>query len=149
MRGVRALLLSRWLIAFLIMLLAMSAGCVPSQSPLSHAIQQLRIMNSGNEDLKGLSVLFPGPTADSEAVRVNFGDVPGGATTSYQAVPAGVYRYAAYEYLLEGRHINQPVVDWVGEKPMEGVQFTYEIQLDLSKPTGGQIQLIAVTVDAR
>ncbi len=132
----------RLIAVFIILLGAMSSCAAPQSS------QQLRIFNSGTKDLKGLSVLFPGPTADSQAIRVNFGDVPAGTSTSYQSVPSGVYRYAAYEYTLDGREISQPVVDWVGEKPMEGTQFTYEVQLDLEKPTGAQIQLVAVTVNA-
>ncbi len=107
------------------------------------------MLNSGGEDIQGLSVLFPGPTADSEATRVQFGDVPAGATSSYQAVPSGVYRYAAYEYRLDGRLVLQPVMDWVGERPMDGQAFTYEIKLDLQQPTGGQIQLVNVSVDRR
>ena len=66
-------------------------------------LQQLRVVNSGSEDIKGLSVLFPGPTADAEATRVGFGDVPAGQTTEYRNVPSEVYRYAAYEYTLDSR----------------------------------------------
>ena len=68
-----------------------------------HPLQQLRVVNSGSEDIKGLSVLFPGPTADAEATRVGFGDVPAGQTTEYRNVPSEVYRYAAYEYTLDSR----------------------------------------------
>ncbi len=126
----------------LIVLLSVTSACTGSAPA-----QQLRITNSGSEDIKGLSVLFPGPTADSQALRVSFGDVPAGSTTSYQPVPGGVYRYSAYEYTLDGRSVSQPVVDWVGERPMNGQQFTYKIRLDLQQPTGGQVQLIEVSVD--
>ncbi len=129
-------------VVLLIVLLTVTSAC--GKPPDA---QQLRIVNSGSADIKGLAVLFPGPTADSQALRVSFGDVPAGSTTSYQPVPGGVYRYAAYEYTLDGRSISQPVVDWVGESPMHGQQFTYKLALDLQQPTGGQVQLIEVSVD--
>ncbi len=131
-----------WLVASLIMVSNLASACARPQDP-----QQLRIVNSGSTDIKGLSVLFPGPTSDSEAIRVKFGDVAASSATAYQDIPGGVYRYAAYEYVLDGRSISQPVVDWVGERPMDGRQFTYSIQLDLQKPAGGQIQLVDVSVD--
>jgi hypothetical protein len=112
-----------------------------------HPLQQLRVVNSGSTDIKGLSILFPGSTADAEATRVEFGDVPVGQTTEYRNVPSGVYRYAAYEYTLDSRVVNQAVTDWVGESPPEGEKFTYRIELDSKKEPGGQVQLIEVMVD--
>ena len=130
------------LIIWLILSLAATNACTSSAQS-----QQLRIMNRGSEDIKGLSVLFPGATSDSEAIRIPFGDLPAGTTSAYQTVPSGVYRYAAYEYMLDGRPISQAVVDWMGEGPMKGQAFTYEIELDLQQPPGGQIQLVEVSVD--
>ncbi len=112
------------------------------------AAQRLRIENAGPEDITGLVVLFPGPTADSLALRVEFGDVPAGHTTDYREVPGGVYNYAAYEYTWQGQLVMQPVVDWVGESPRPGKDFTYRLHLDPTQPAGGQIQLDEVVVDA-
>lgn len=105
------------------------------------------MVNSGSQDIVGLKVLFPGASADKEATRIDFGDVPAGKMTDYRSVPGGVYRYAAYEYSVDGHLVQQPVVDWVGEKPMDGARFTYRIVLDLNKLPGGQMQLIEVRVD--
>ncbi len=111
------------------------------------ALQQLRITNSGHENIKSLVVLFPGKTADAQAVQVEFGNVPAGTTTEYREVPSGVYGYAAYRYSLGGRELMQPVVDWVGETPMQGQKFTYQIALDSTQVEGRQIELIKVLVD--
>jgi hypothetical protein len=126
--------------------LGLAAGCaLPTSTP--GTLQQLRIANSGTSDITGLIVLFPGPTDDAPATRIEFGDIPAGKTTQYRSVPGGVYRYAAFEYTLGGQTVNQPVVDWIGENPMQGMKFTYRIALDLGKPPGGQIQLIEVRGD--
>jgi hypothetical protein len=79
--------------------------------------------------------------------EVAFGDVASGATTSYRPVPNGVYRYAAYRLELDGRTITQPVIDWVGEVPMDGTSFTYTIALDPDRPPLQIVRLVAVTRD--
>lgn len=112
-----------------------------------HLLQQLRVVNRGSQDIKGLAILFPGRTVDASATRVEFGDVPAGKTSDYRNVASGVYRYAAYAYTLDGRVINQAVMDWVGENPMKGAKFTYRLELDSKKEPGGQMQLIEVVVD--
>ncbi len=129
-----------------ILWLGLTTACArPAATPV--ALQQLRIENAGTSDITGLKVLFPGPTALAEAIPVEFGDVPAGKTTAYRSVPGGVYRYAAYEYTLNGHLVQQPVVDWVGETPMQGATFTYRIMLDPSKVPGGQMQLVEVRID--
>ncbi len=138
---------TRVLGALLLLLLGLLSACSLPGSP-PPALQELRIVNAGNADITGLIVLFPGPTADSQATQVEFGDIPAGKTTEYRSVPGGVYRYSAYQYTLDGRQINQPVVDWVGEKPMEGAKFTYQIQLDPTQMPGRQIELTGVLVDS-
>jgi hypothetical protein len=122
----------------IIMLIGMLSACTA---------QQLRIMNSGDNDITGLYVLFPGPTADSTAIRVEFGDIAAGETTEYRDVPSGVYGYAAYEYTLDGQVVSQPVIDWLGESPIEGQKFTYRIEFDPQQEPFNQIQLIEVLVD--
>lgn len=113
----------------------------------SQSVQQLRVANIGSKDIQSLTVLFPGLTADAEAARVEFGDVPAGEMTGYRNVPGGVYRYAAYEYIVDRRMVSQSVTDWVGESPMQGEKFTYRIELDSKREPGGQVQLIEVWVD--
>jgi hypothetical protein len=144
-----------WWSTFLLILLTAACGSgvaptavVGTVSPTTIAVQQLRIVNGGSADIKGLTVLFPGVTSTAEATQVSFGDVAVGETTAYRDVPSGVYRYAAYTYLLEGKTVTQPVIDWVGESPMAGTQFTYPIKLDLGKVQGNQIELVEVLVDA-
>ncbi len=110
--------------------------------------QQLRITNSGDTDIKGLIVVFPaGQGWDTGTSRIEFGDIPAGQTSEYRNVPSGVYRYAAYEYVLDGREVRQPVIDWVGEEPMAGKKITYQITLDLNKVVGNQVSLVTVLVD--
>jgi hypothetical protein len=122
--------------------LSPSAGTLPATtSPPTASVPtpQLRIANEGQEDIHGLSVIFP------ESEVVEFGDVPAGTVTEYRHVPGGVYEYAAYEYLSgAGREI-QPVIDWVGEDPMAGKRFTYRVQFEPREPT--QLNLLGVVVD--
>lgn len=94
--------------------------------------QQLRIANVGTRPIQGLVVLFPED-------RIEFGDVAAGQTTAYRHV-RGVYAYAAYEYRLGGVVQHQPVIDWVGEKPVDGTRFTYSLEL-IDTPFGTRINL--------
>ena len=106
------------------------------------SMQKLRIINQSNIPLHNLVVVFPDE-------RIEFGDVPGGATTEYRDVPQGVYRYAAYNVEVNGQSYEQPVVDWVGETPLQGENFTYTLDVDPARwQTEGQvIQLVKVSTD--
>lgn len=132
------------MILILMLTIVISACAMQTTAP---KLQQLRITNSGNIDIVDLMVLFPGPTWDAEAIRVEFGNILAGQTSEYRDVPSGVYSYAAYKYTLDGRVISQFVTDWVGENPMAGKKFTYQILLDPQKIEGDQITLITVLVD--
>ena len=90
---------------------------------------------------RNLTVQFP------DFVLVPFGDVAIGATTAYEPVRDGVYRYAAYRLQINGEIVSQPVIDWVGEQPMEGRDFTYTIDVDTSRPRYEWVRLIRVTRD--
>jgi hypothetical protein len=79
--------------------------------------------------------------------QIEFGDIRPGLTTAYQPVPNGVYRYAAYRLEINGQMVAQPVIDWVGEQPMDGSAFTYTIAVDAGRPAFQIVQLIAVTKD--
>lgn len=150
---------SRLVLAILIFAGALLGGCAssptseptasaPARTTPSHSDSSLlRIVNTGSRDIVGLVVLFPGSTAEAPSRRVEFGTVPAGQTTEYREVPGGVYRYAAYEYAVDGRVASQPVADWVGEAPMAGGQFTYRVTLDAAKKPGSQIRLVEVEVD--
>ena len=128
-----------WAITSLaIVFLALSlvvAGCAPFGSG-----SQLRVTNAGTVPIENLVVLFP----DEE---IEFGDVPAGATTEYKPVPEGVYRYAAYRFELAGSSVTQPVLDWMGEEPIDGEAFTYVIDLDPSRDPVFLIQLQGIEQD--
>ena len=98
---------------------------------------RLRIKNNGSVPVNNLVVLFP---EDS----IKFGTIAAGTTTEYKDVPNGVFSYAAYQFEIDGEVITQPVIDWVGESPMNGTLFTYIIDFD---PNGARIQLIEVKND--
>jgi hypothetical protein len=136
-------------IILVLILLCVTTACAAKNSSETIVLtsQQLRITNNGDADIIGLEVLFPGPTWDAKASRVEFGNIPAGKTSEYQNVPSGVYKYAAYEYMLNGQKVEQFVTDWVGESPMEGNKFTYQITLDLNKVVGNQVNLINVLID--
>ena len=121
----------------LVVLGIMVAGCAPLPSARRSL---LRITNNGPFAAKNLTVLFPED-------EVEFGDVPVGETTGYREVPHGVYRYAAYRVEIDGELVTQPVIDWVGERPMEGSTFTYVIDVDPSRAGWEVIRLSRVTKD--
>lgn len=133
------------LIIFIVLLLG---ACVESNSASQATtdLQQLRISNVGDTPIQDFTLLVPGTTT-AVLTRINFGNIDAGQTTTYQMIPGGVYRYAAYEYTLDGETVFQAVVDWVGEEPLPGKQFTYQIALDETKVKGDQIQLVNVLTD--
>lgn len=130
------------------------SGCSKEQSTptliptptAAETTHELRVSNIGSEDIQDLVILFPGSNP-MIPVRVAFGDVAVGETTAYQRVPGGVYKYAAYEYTFTERTILQSVTDWIGEQPMQGNQFTYEIIFDSAQIPGRQVQLLQVTTE--
>jgi hypothetical protein len=104
-------------------------------------IPSLRITNNGFVPIKNLVVLFPHD-------RIEFGDVPAGTTTDYKETSNGVFRYAAYQFEVDGQTVTEPAIDWIGESPMSGILFTYTIDYDPNRTdTGGRIQLIEVKND--
>ena len=138
---------------FAVMMVALALGaCVGVEGtagppPGAPEPQRLRVGNLSDQPIEGLVVLFPGAAWDGPAARVEIGDVPSGELSDYVEVPGGVYRYAAYEYVLDGERLTQPVTDWVGESPMAGRAFTYELSFDPDGQYGQHITLVAVTVD--
>lgn len=86
-----------------------------------------------------LSVLFPESSVD-------FGDIPAGATTAYRVASRGVYSYGAFRFTYNGSSIVQPVIDWVGEEPLKGQRFTYNLELTTNGANAGII-LVSVTKD--
>jgi hypothetical protein len=102
--------------------------------------QRLRIVNSSPNAITNLRVLFP-------EEEISFGNVGPNATTDYKVFPKGVYGYAAYRYDLNGQTVTQPVIDWVGESPIEGSAFTYTLTFDPNNPNFQRIELTNVTRD--
>jgi hypothetical protein len=93
------------------------------QSTEASDAARLRVTNRGTETLEDLTVIFPDG-------QVEFGDIPAGATTAYEAVPGGVYRDAGYQLEIDGRRFTKPVSASRGEVPMEGSRFTYRLDFD-------------------
>ncbi|HRS75487.1 MAG TPA: hypothetical protein P5282_11170, partial [Anaerolineaceae bacterium] len=123
--------------------LTQAEATIPAKTPDAQSkLQRLRITNQSNIPLHNLVMRFPDE-------RIEFGDVPGGTTTEYREAPQGVYRYTAYDVEVNGQEYQQPVVDWVGETPMQGENFTYIIDVDTARwQTEGQvIQLVQVSID--
>jgi hypothetical protein len=111
-------------------------------SELAAALQTLRVSNAGSRSIEGLVVMFP-------EERVEFGDLAAGVTTTYRPFSKGVFRYAAYQHRIEGSMVTQPVIDWVGERPMPGQAFTYVVEVveDSTRRANIQIRLVSTTRD--
>ena len=99
----------------------LGTGCDLFTGP---STQSLRIRNTGTIAIEALRVGF----VES---RTNFGDVPVSASTDYIEVPGGVYSYSSFRFVYQGTERIQPVIDFVGEEPMDGERFTYDVQLIL------------------
>lgn len=105
------------------MLALLTLACVTASCGLTDPDpQHLRIRNVGTVAIAGLKVGFPDTT-------IGFGDVAAGATTEYTFIPGGVYGYSAFRFQHNGAERSQPVIDFVGESPMDGRRFTYDIEL--------------------
>jgi uncharacterized cupredoxin-like copper-binding protein len=117
-----------------------AASPVGATAQSKAVVQSLRLVNTGSVDVRGLVVMFPDE-------RITFGDVPAGATTTHVTATKGVYRHAAYQARLGTQVTSQPVIDWVGEQPMQGERFTYAIEASEGPPWGVNIRLMSVTRD--
>jgi hypothetical protein len=125
--------------AVVALLALLAAGCDEGVAGPSTA-PQLRVVNAGPASLEQLSALFP-------EEQVSFGDVHPGTPTTYRAVPKGVYRYAAWRFVRDGSPVLQPVIDWVGESPMDGEAFTYTIAMRTGEDGVARLVLTNVTRD--
>jgi heat shock protein HslJ/Tol biopolymer transport system component len=96
-------------------------------------LARLRVTNDSPYHLDRVVVIF----SDE---RIAFGSLAAGETSTYRAVRRGVYGYAAYNVVVDGQTIDQPVVDWVGEQPLDGESFTYVLSIDPERPFMQQIQ---------
>ena len=107
-----------------VLLQARAAGLLdPAGTSPAAATQLLRVRNTGPDAAASLRVQFP-------PGEVAFGDVRANSTTAYKPVPGGVYGYAAYRLRVGDREVSVPVIDWVGEVPLEGSAFTYVVVVD-------------------
>ncbi len=127
--------MKKWFLALLACILFFAVGCTGRIFP-----QRLRIKNNGTVPIENLVVLMP----NSE---IRFGNLAAGATTEYVNVPNGVYSYAAYRYEWNGQTLTQPVMDWVGEEPIQGREFTYTLAFDPTREQSLKIELVNVTRD--
>jgi len=110
------------------------AGCSSSDS------DRLRVTNGGTAPIVGLTVRFPEES-------VFFGDIAPGSTTGYRELDKGVYGYAAYSLEIDGALVTQPVIDWVGEEPLEGQAFTYVLEVNPLGEPFMIVSLVQVTRD--
>lgn len=105
------------------------AGGPTSASPSATAgesaqtVSRIRVVNDSMTDLKGLVLWFPED-------EVLIGDVAAGATSGYVKVPNGVYNYSAFRQTREDEEIIQPVIDFVGERPLPRDDYTYLLGVD-------------------
>ena len=99
---------------------------------------QLRIVNTSTTALDQLVVIFPNE-------HIDFGAIPAGATTEFQPVAGGVYRYAAYRVTIDGRLETQPVIDWLGEQPLSGTACTYSLSIDMQRAFSPRLPFEAIT----
>jgi hypothetical protein len=81
------------------------------------------VVNGSTTDLKGLVLWFP-------VDEVLIGDLAAGATSGYVKVPKGVYSYSAFRHTRDGEEIVQPVIDFVGERPLPLDDYTYLLDVD-------------------
>ena len=111
-------------VAFVALLALCSSACqwFVIISPTPVAASRLRLVNVGPRGIGNIVVLF-------RDERVQFGDLPVHGSTSYRSTSNGVFRYAAYEFRAENQLHHQPVIDWVGEAPLEGEAFMYSVEL--------------------
>ena len=119
----------------LVMLLCLGTAC---SNPAAPTASSLKVVNTGPTDIRGLVVYFPQSTVD-------FGDVRAGGETALQPVTGGVYSYAAFAFKLDGKLIQQPVIDWTGEKPLEGFKFAYDVALVSGRDGSPIIQIKSVS----
>ena len=131
-----------------IFILLLTGACTTSESASQETtdLQRLRISNVGDTNIQNLTILVPGTTT-AVLTRISFGGVDAGQTTEYKIIPGGVYRFSAFEYTLDDETVFQAVMDLVGEKPLPGTHFTYQVALDETKVKGNQIQLVNVLTD--
>jgi hypothetical protein len=137
--------------ALLILVVLVLTGCsatapTPIPTPTHLSPQRLRVHNAGPIEIKGLVVGFAGVGLPVD--RIAYGDIAPGATTDYQNVPNGVLAYAAYTFQMAGRETDQAVMDFIGEQPLPGNNFTYSVDYDPSRWSKNEaIRLLGVTTD--
>ncbi|MGH7470587.1 MAG: hypothetical protein ACRENP_21790 [Longimicrobiales bacterium] len=89
---------------------------------------RIRVRNASIVDFESTTLDFSNQTE-------RYGAVSAGATTDYRGVDRA-YSYAYVEVLAGGqRYVMQPI-DYVGEKPLKGGSYTYELNLN---PTNTQL----------
>jgi hypothetical protein len=98
-------------------------------------VSRIRVVNESAEDLQDLELLFP-----EEQVAV--GDVAAGAASDYVDVPQGVYSYSAFRFVRGGESVVQPVIDFVGERPLPIDDYTYVLGVDPDR--GDELELRTV-----
>ena len=116
---------------------------LPLASLYPKCAQQLRIKNISIYPLEQLKIWFPDEL-------VVFGSIPPHTTSAYVTATKGVYRYSAFQFTLNDEKIHQPVIDFLGEKPIEGCLFTYVLdypEVEYDNRLYWRIRLVEVNRD--
>jgi hypothetical protein len=110
-------------------------GIAPPVDEPSSTVSRIRVVNDSTEGLRDLDLMFP-----QEAVAI--GDVAAGAASDYVEVARGVYNYSAFRFLRGGESVVQPVIDFVGERPLPIDDYTYLLGVDPDREE--QLELLTV-----
>lgn len=101
--------------------MGLSWGC---HSPTAPREVFVKVVNVGSTDINDLVLQFPNGA-------VNVGNVPGGTESGLVSSSGAVYRFAAFDFVVDGVHVRQPVTDWAGEKPLNSTFVTYSVSAEI------------------
>lgn len=108
---------------------------------------EIRVQNASAVVMQDVVVGFPEVTTgggdpvepgDAESGDVDYGTIDPGAATPYRTI-GKAYRYTAVTVLVEGEEVELVPIDYVGEDPLDGGRYTYELHYD-----GGSLALMLV-----
>lgn len=103
--------------AFLVLLAA--AGC---QMPFWPGPVEVRVRNASEVEFGSVVMGFPHET-------LTYGPMPAGGASAWSAVEEA-YRYAAFAVTVDGETLRLQPIDWVGEEPLDGGRYTFELDVD-------------------
>jgi hypothetical protein len=96
----------------------------------------IRLSNTSNYHYENVVV-------NTSTGRVNYGDFNPGEVSDYKSFEMA-YRYAFIELSIDGKIYTLQPVDYVGEKPLEAGNYTYEIEANDSQDQFTKLTLTLV-----